>query len=109
MDYIYSDPRPEIIQDSNLWKKLLRLIPTLEDKDIAGILQKRLWTLRSAGTMLKPTSDGGLKFVPIIRQGSDWENEDFFKEMAKKHLKPYAKEINYLLGKVMNHDNTTAE
>lgn len=97
---LFTDPRPELIKDSNHWKKLLRLIPTLEDKKIAEVLQKRLWSLRNGGAILKLYRDG-LKFEIVINERSAWDTQEEFTTMKKQYLTPYAAEIKYILGKVM--------
>lgn len=104
MKYLFHDPRPEIIQDTNLWNRLLRLNPKHPDTKVAYELQTLLWTLRSSGTMLK--FDGtGLKFVPIIGEGNYWESEAEFEDMKRRYLGPYAKEIAGLLRRVMQRAN----
>lgn len=100
MEYLFSDPRPDLITDSGLWHRLLRFIGTLEDRTVAYQLQTLLWTFRSAGTTLR--FDGsGLKFVPIISEGNYWDSIDEFEDMKKRYLGPYAKEISALLRQVM--------
>lgn len=102
MDYrdLLIDPRPELTHDTNNWKRLLRLIPELSDKGVAELLQRRLWTLRSLGVILKPTRDG-LKFIPLIGPECSWEYEIDFEDLKVKYLKPYAAEIKYLLERVL--------
>ncbi|KIL35198.1 hypothetical protein SD71_16015 [Cohnella kolymensis] len=100
--YIFEDPRPEL-PDSPLWKKLLRTIPTLKNKETAELLQRRLWTLRSVGTFLKAYS-GGLRFVPIIGPTGAFDYDVEFDEMKRKYLAPYATEIAELLRKVNGHE-----
>jgi hypothetical protein len=109
LDYLFTDPRPDFTQDSVTWNRLLELIPSLDDKHIAQLLQKRLWTLRSAGVMLKPNGSGGLKFVAAIGNRCDFASEAEFEEIKKKYLSPYANEISELLRKVLSHeaDNQT--
>lgn len=97
--YLLSDPRPDIEQDSNLWTKLFRLIPKLDDKEKAELLHKRLWTIRALGTMLKQTREG-LKFIPIVGEKCNWIYEIDFEEAKHIYLKPYAAEISELLRKV---------
>jgi hypothetical protein len=101
-EWQYNDPRPEIKQDSWAWNRILKLVVELENKQVASAIQKDLWTIRSVGTMLKPVKDGGLKFVPIFGEGGGWESEAEFEDMKRRYLGPYAKEISFLLGKVMN-------
>lgn len=101
MDDLFSDPRPEIIQDSGIWTKLLRLIPkVIEPEDKADLLIKRLWTARSIGTLIRP-SDKGLKLVPLLDERGAWGEQAVFDEIAGKYLKEYATEINLLLRKVV--------
>ena len=102
IDFLFSDPRPEL-PDTKHWKKLLRLIPLLKNRETAELLQRRLWTLRSAGTLLKPYS-GGLRFVPMIGQTGAFDNDVEFEEMKRKYLAPYATEIAELLRKVNGHE-----
>ncbi|MCR8633460.1 hypothetical protein [Paenibacillus radicis (ex Xue et al. 2023)] len=101
LEYLFSDPRPEIKQDTNHWNKLLRLVSTLDDKQQVGMkLQRLLWTTRSAGTMLKPSVEG-LKLVLILGESSGWETEQYFEKVKKDHLGPYSTEIHHLLKKVI--------
>jgi hypothetical protein len=95
-----SDPRPEIVQDTNLWNKLFRLIDNMNDRDKAMKLSARLWTVRSAGTLLRPSTDG-LKFVPLLDDRGAWEDQAFFDEIKKKYLAPYKDDIEHLLKAVM--------
>lgn len=100
LQYLFMDPRPELIQDTNLWTKLFGLIPELENKGIVALLQRRLWTMRCFGVMLKPTAKG-LKFEPIVGPECTWEYEIDFEEAKIKYLKQYVTEITWLLKKVM--------
>jgi hypothetical protein len=100
IENLFIDPRPDLIQDSNLWTKLFKLIPELENKNAASLLQKRLWTMRCFGAMLKPTVNG-LKFEPIVGPGCTWEYEIDFDNDKIKYLKPYTAEISWLLKKVI--------
>lgn len=100
IEYLFIDPRPELIQDTNLWTKLFGIIPGLENKEAAAILQKRLWAIRCFGVMLNPTVNG-LKFEPIVGPDCAWEHEIDFEEVKIKYLKPYVAEITWLLKKVI--------
>lgn len=100
LSYLFIDPRPELIQDTNLWTKLFNLIPELENKQAAAALQKHLWAIRCFGVMLNPTGNG-LKFEPIVGLDCAWEHEIDFEEVKIKYLKPYVAEITCLLKKVI--------
>jgi hypothetical protein len=100
LQYLFTDPRPELIQDTNLWTKLFSLIPELENKQATAALQKHLWAIRCFGVMLKPAVNG-LRFEPIVGPDCAWEYEVDFEEMKIKYLKPYVTEITWLLKKVM--------
>jgi hypothetical protein len=93
------DPRPHLIEDSHLWVQLFHLIPDLEDKQIADLLQKRLWTLRCFGMLIK-RSHTHYYFEPILEPEGVWDSVEYYKEIKLKYLAPYAKEIQELLGKL---------
>jgi hypothetical protein len=96
MTNLFVDPRPDLIQDTNLWTKLFRLIPELENKEAAVMLQKHLWAIRCFGVVLKQ-SPKGLKFEPIVGPECAWEYEVDFEEVKIKYLKPYVTEISWML------------
>ncbi|WP_088832689.1 hypothetical protein [Paenibacillus tyrfis] len=100
MNWTYADlvvdPRPEL-PDSPLWTRLLRKTVLLEDKSIAEKLLRHFWTLRSAGTIIRNTHIG-IRLQPILESdGGDWESEDFFNEIRRTILAPYADVIKTLL------------
>jgi hypothetical protein len=99
MRFLYEDPRPELEQDTKLWVKLLRSTAYLEDREVAKILLKKLWTWRGIGTQLKPTLVG-IKLVPLLEPDGLWPGEEYFQLAKKEDMGPYAKEITWLLNRV---------
>lgn len=95
MRFLFYDDRPEL-PDTELWNRLLKIIHKLEDRKTAELLQKRLWTMRSIGTMIRRTHLGS-RFEPIIHEHSGWDSVEFFNELKKQYLLPYEKEIKWLL------------
>jgi len=98
LSYLLIDPRPNL-PDTNLWVKLLRAIPSLENRDTAEKLHKRIWTLRSIGVSLKYIG-GVWRFVPILDDTGGYKSEKEFEEDKKLFLTPFAAEISDLLRKV---------
>lgn len=97
---LFSDPRPDLAVDTALWTRLLRLVPQLDAPISTRYeLQRRLWTIRSAGTLLRP-STSGLRFVPLIDPDGAWINQSEFDDMKKKHLSPHALHIRTLLNQL---------
>lgn len=104
MEYLFSDPRPDLSEDSDKWTRLFKLIPALPDRNIAELLLKRLWTLRGMGVEIKSTTSG-LKLIPLIGPNYSWENEKEFEELKMQYLRPYAAEIKELLRRVNEVEN----
>jgi hypothetical protein len=98
ISFLFDDPRPTL-PDTNLWQKLLRAIPSLEDQLSSEKLQRRLWTMRSIGVALR-YQDSVWRFVAILDQTGGYETEKEFEDDKKKYLAPYAAEIAELLRKV---------
>ncbi|NQX68467.1 hypothetical protein HQN90_20285 [Paenibacillus alba] len=99
---LFSDPRP-YLPDHRIWRKLLLIILDAEHKEISLLLQKRLWTIRSIGTVIQ-WSTNDVKLVPLIEpygvispSDGGWPDKQFFDEMAATYLKPYAFTVRQLL------------
>jgi hypothetical protein len=86
------------MHDTAKWNKLLRSIPLTYQDSRGEILLRRLWTWRSIGTKIVETVEGN-RLYPIIEPGG-WENEEQFNEFKMIYLKPYAREIKELLGRL---------
>lgn len=100
LSYLADDPRPEVEQDTMVWRRLLRLIPQMEWELVKKErIQLMLWTIRSAGTMLRPSRDG-LRFEPLIDPDGYWESQAMFDEIKRSMMAPYATEIRDLLWKL---------
>lgn len=97
LSFLAEDPKPEVEQDSLIWRRLLRLIPQMEwDLVKKERIQLMLWTIRSAGTMLRPSTDG-YRFEPILDPDGFWLDQAMFDEFKKQMMGPYAAEIRELL------------
>lgn len=99
MKYLFEDDRTDL-QDTLLWQKIFGGIHLFETEK-AYFLQKRLWTLRSMGMMIKP-SRHGLRFDRAA--DSAWETDGEFESMKREVLLPYADEIK-LIFKELEADN----
>lgn len=95
MNWIFEDPRP-YLPDHRIWQRLLLIILDSDQKERSILLQKRLWTLRSIGTVIQWNTNG-LKLVPLIDPDGDWPDKLFFDEMTATYLKPHAFIIRQLL------------
>ena len=86
-----TDPRPDLIEDSELWTRLLELASE-RDKDLAGTLHG----FRCQGTRLKR---GRTSYVlrPDIDPVRAWPSQAEYEKERDKWLKPYTKEIAVLL------------
>ncbi len=86
-----TDPRPDLIEDSELWTRLLELASE-RDKDLAGTLHG----FRCQGTRLKR---GRTSYVlrPDIDPVRAWPRQEEYEKERDKWLKPYTKEIAALL------------
>ena len=96
--YLLEDPRSELL-DSHLWKALFRFsITTIgrTDKELAVILLRRFWTMRSMGTTIKRTHHG-IKFEPILEPIGSWPSKEFYLEMRILYLAPHEQKIKELL------------
>ncbi|MCU6798025.1 hypothetical protein OB236_38460 [Paenibacillus sp. WQ 127069] len=99
LHFLVEDPRPELT-DNHLWNALLPSIflsgfPTRRAYDIACAL----WTARDLGTMIKRTHQA-TTLEPLIKPIGCWDSEEQFREIKSACLKPYWKEIKYLLDKL---------
>lgn len=104
MFFLVEDPFPKYKLDSHRWVRLFRLIPIhVLDKQIAELLSKRMWTLRSIGaTMQRDLS--GIRIVPILAPEGGWSTIEEYEELTVKYLKPYSNEIKRLI--LMVEDQT---
>lgn len=94
MKYLFSDPRPDL-PDTMIWDKLLKSIHTQFHTKKAYEMQKLMWSIRSFGTMIKPSKDG-LKLVPLYEPDGAWTEQDY-KDISQEYLRPVAREIKHLL------------
>ncbi|WP_409346797.1 hypothetical protein [Paenibacillus sp. MBLB4367] len=97
MNDLLDDPRPNM-SDSWQWEKLFRLTCTLHNKQTGYELLRRLWTVRSAGALIR-NKDGVNRLEPILPPAGEWGKAEF-EEMKKRYLSPYRTEIQYLLSKL---------
>ncbi|WP_307444130.1 hypothetical protein [Paenibacillus sp. V4I3] len=59
-------------------------------------MQKRLWTMRSIGTVIQ-WNPNVIKLVPLLEDDGDWPDKQFFDDMSAEYLKPFAAVISQLL------------
>lgn len=54
LTYLLTDPRAsDFTEDSHLWAKMFKLIPTMPDKQVAMALSLHLWHIRAWGTVIR--------------------------------------------------------
>lgn len=101
MDYegLQNDPRPELVQDSKIWTRLLRATLALEDTGKSRRLLTGLWQIRALGAQIRLSHDG-FRIIPLIQPNGVWESEAEYKEIAGRHLGDCAPEIKQLLQQV---------
>lgn len=96
------DPRPDLY-DTNLWRRIFVTLAKEEPRtDELADLFWMLWTIRSAGTMIKPTPR--LKFVPLISPAGFWDSEKEFQEIVGPEIKKHIVRINKLLAQLQEGD-----
>jgi hypothetical protein len=89
------DPRPDLVDDSELWAALLELAGYR-----SGELFGALHGMRCMGTRIRRASKG---YVYILRPDIDptgclaWETEEQYKEARDKWLKPHSEILKELL------------
>ncbi|WP_010500622.1 hypothetical protein [Paenibacillus elgii] len=102
-DYLelLTDPRPDLSSDSHLWPVLMREVFTLPDRLLADEIGRRLWTIRSIGTVIQRTHNG-IFLSPVYesQHESGWPDKDFFEEMKRLYLAKHSQTIMSLLGKL---------
>lgn len=97
---LLTDPLPEQKFDSHRWNKLFRLIiQHVKDRELACMLLKRMWSIRSIGTVMRRDMHG-LKLVPLLDPEGGWPDMDFWESIRSEYLVPYSPEIKHLIGLV---------
>jgi hypothetical protein len=100
LSYLAEDPKPELEKDTLIWRRMLRVIPQMQwDLVKMERIQMMLWTIRSAGTELRPSRDG-YRFTPLLDPDGFWLDQQHFDEIKKSMMAPYATEIRDLLWKL---------
>ncbi|MHA6481088.1 hypothetical protein ACX1C1_04090 [Paenibacillus sp. strain BS8-2] len=97
LSFLLDDPLPSSAFDSHRWRRLFRLIPLhIKDRKKSYMLLARMWTIRSAGAVLRRDLDG-IRLTPLIDPEGDWPDMVFYEEIRKKHLTPFAAELKHLI------------
>lgn len=96
---LQNDPRPELVQDSKIWQRLLRATMALEDRDKAERLLIGMWQIRALGAQIRPSRDG-FRIAPLLQPDGAWESEAEYKDVAGRHLGDCAAEIKQLIQQV---------
>jgi len=87
------DPRPDLVEDSELWTKLLQLAEA-KNPDLAEILN----VFRCMGTRVRQGEKGYILRPDIDATGSQaWTSLEEYGQDKNKWLKPRAREIKELL------------
>lgn len=98
LSYLLDDPLPSSAFDSHRWRRLFRLIPVhIKDPQKSYTLLTRMWTIRSAGAVLRRDLEG-IRLVPLIDPDGAWPNMEFYdQEIRAKYLAPFAAELKHLI------------
>lgn len=88
------DPRPDLIEDSKLWKRLLNMA-----KDKNRLLAITLHGFRCCGLRIQKDSIGYV-LRPEFNTNSQWQNQAEYEEYRNKWLMRYRQEIIGLLDKL---------
>lgn len=98
LSFLLEDPLPSSGFDSHRWRRLFRLIPLhIRDRKKAYTLLTRMWTIRSAGAVLRRDLEG-IRLVPLIDPDGSWPDKEFYdQEIRDKYLTPFAAELKHLI------------
>lgn len=86
-----NDPRPDLIEDSELWTTVLRIA----DSNLVGVLN----AMRCGGTRLVKKK-GKYKLEPIIDPKIGWGSEEEYHRVCNKWLLPIAIELTNLFAQI---------
>ena len=87
----YHDPRPDLVEDSSLW---LRLIVAADRYDPE--LCKKVWDFRGYGTLLVK-GESGYYMRPLLTSESVWNTLGEFYHHLEKFFGQYREELRELL------------
>lgn len=94
---LLEDPLPTQQWDSHRWRKLFRLIVVhVKERELACMLLKRMWMIRSIGTVMRRDLNG-IKLEPLLDPDGGWPDMDFWNAIRKEYLVPYSPEIKRLI------------
>ncbi|MDQ6418697.1 hypothetical protein RB620_04520 [Paenibacillus sp. LHD-117] len=95
--FLLEDPLPDSKFDSHRWRRLFRLIVVhIKDHQKSYTLLSRMWTLRSAGMVMRRDLDG-IKLTPLLEPEGAWPDMEFYESIREQYLTPYARELKLLI------------
>jgi len=91
----WGDPRPELVQDSLLWKRLLGMALERHGEYLASLLR----VMRRCRTRIKPRSSDGRLYMAgeVDRGGIGWQSLEEWEAEKRELLAPHARAIAGML------------
>jgi len=100
---IYEDPRPDLAEDSHLWKELLRIayvfhpLESEKSAEFCGVLNG----MRCGGTRIRPGKSGWVLRPDIDPTGRKaWRSQADYDEMKEKYLTRWMEWLRFALRKL---------
>lgn len=95
--FLLEDPLPDTKFDSHRWCRLFRLIPLhIKDRSKSYTLLTRMWTLRSAGMVMRRDLEG-IRLTPLLEPEGAWPDMEFYDSIRKQYLEPFSQELKQLI------------